>query len=144
MLCLTADYSFLMTPLCAIGQRLCLIAMSLLYTEFEWVIQWQMALRPAIAIAGFCICWMVFQVLTKGHVVYLKRIQSPDHVEGVTSDLAHVSSCNVTYDQSCEGLGTKGSHAWSCAPLVIMYPFSGSCVDLGWVKIQLVFFVASL
>jgi hypothetical protein len=88
----------------------------MLHTELEWVIQWRMALRPAMAIAGSCVHWTVFQVLTKGCVTYPKRTQSPDHIEGVTSDLVHASSCDITCDWSHEGLGAKGSHAWSCIP----------------------------
>jgi hypothetical protein len=141
---MTADYSFLLTPCSSIGCSLYLGAVSMLRTEFEWVIQWRMALRPAIAIASSCVHWTVFQVLTKGRVACPKRTRSPDHIVGVTSDLVCASSRDVTCDWSHEGLGTKGSHAWSCAPLVIMCPFSGSRVGLGWVKVRLVCFVASL
>jgi hypothetical protein len=113
---MTVDYSFLMTPHSSIGCSLYLGAVSMLRTEFEWVVQWQMALRPAIAIAGSRVYWTVFQVLTKGHIVHPKRTQSSDRIEGVTSDLVHVSSCDVTCDWSCEGLGVKGSRAWSRVP----------------------------
>jgi hypothetical protein len=141
---MTADYSFLLTPRSSIGCGLYLGAVSVLRTEFEWVVQWQMALRPAMAIASSCVLWTVFQVLTKGRVARPKRTRSPDRVEGVTSDLVRASSRDVTCDWSREGLGVKRSRAWSCAPLVVTCPFSGSRVGLGWVKVRLVCFVASL
>jgi hypothetical protein len=72
MLCMTIDYSFLMTPHSTIGCGLYLGAVSMLHIEIEWVIQWQMALRPAMAIASSCVHWMVFQVMTKGHIVHPK------------------------------------------------------------------------
>jgi hypothetical protein len=128
---MTADYSFLLTPCSSIGCSLYLGAVFVLRMEFKWVVQWRMALRPAMAIAGSRVLWTVFQVLTKGHVARPKRTRSPDRVEGVTSDLAHASSCDVTCDWSREGLGTKGSRAWSRAPLVVTCSFSGSRVGLG-------------
>jgi hypothetical protein len=45
-----------------------------------------------MAIASSHVLWTVFQVLTKGCIVCPKRTQSPDHVEGVTSDLVYASS----------------------------------------------------
>jgi hypothetical protein len=66
---MTVDYSFLLTPHSTIGCGLYLGAVSVLRTELEWVVQWQMALRLAMAIAGSHVRWTVFQVLTKGCIV---------------------------------------------------------------------------
>jgi hypothetical protein len=116
MLRMTADYSFLLTLCSTIGCGLYLGAVSVLCMEFEWVIQWRMALRPAMVIASSHVRWTVFQVLTKGRIAHPKQTQSPDRVVGVTSDLVHASSCDVTCDWSREGLGAKGSRAWSRVP----------------------------
>jgi hypothetical protein len=85
-------------PHSTIGCGLYLGAMSVLCMEIKWVVQWQMALRPAMAIASSYVHWTVFQVLTKGHIMHPKQTQSPDCVKGVTSDLVCTSSHDVTCD----------------------------------------------